>query len=584
MEIEAKFDITSEKQAQNLHRARRLLGHPLLDRGEVTVIDTYFDTPQLHLARHGLSLRLRQLDQRTLVTLKSLGQRSAANDGANGAAAAGDALHIRQEIECELTPPLTRLDVFGITELPQDIRSMLAPLFPDPTAVRFAPLCQLHQRRAKRWLLPERPARARKPAPSAGQGAELQPGQPDLPIAEVSIDVVHYFPQSVLLMSNSQVSGTQMSEGQTSREQTDKVFRELEIELTGSSDQAMLQALSARLLRLPGLRSDRRSKLERVLGELLSNRTQIIDPELPAAELCRAIWQRQLYKILLNEAGVRQASDIEAVHDMRVAIRQMRGAARLFKPFFQRKVLAEYLKRLRHTARLLGPVRDLDVAILRLQTYCAEQELAPEQTAELHGLLESWRAARQQAHEEALQWLNSRRYARFIERFVNFCQTPGLGAKAQEQYEWPMVHSTQLRHVFPSILLEHYVDVRMFETMLFQPETPPNAHMLHALRIQCKYLRYGLEFVQNALGVQGKSMIEQLKLLQDLLGNLNDAVVTAHLLDEQQAKVGASSAVAHYRRWQDRLIEDLRPTVLRELQHFVSPPIRQTLLRALAML
>ena len=54
---------------------------------------------------------------------------------------------------------------------------------------------------------------------------------------------------------------------------------------------------------------------------------------------------------------------------------------------------------------------------------------------------------------------------------------------------------------------------------------------LHALRIDCKYLRYNLEFLRHLLGAEGEQLIAPLIALQDVLGELNDAVVSQQLLN-----------------------------------------------------
>jgi CHAD domain-containing protein len=60
----------------------------------------------------------------------------------------------------------------------------------------------------------------------------------------------------------------------------------------------------------------------------------------------------------------------------------------------------------------------------------------------------------------------------------------------------------------------------------------PNAviEQLHALRIEFKKLRYTLEFFREVLGTQSKEVIDDLKTLQDHLGDLNDANVACQIL------------------------------------------------------
>jgi CHAD domain-containing protein len=55
---------------------------------------------------------------------------------------------------------------------------------------------------------------------------------------------------------------------------------------------------------------------------------------------------------------------------------------------------------------------------------------------------------------------------------------------------------------------------------------------LHALRIEFKKLRYTLEFFSEVLGKETKDLINEIKKLQDHLGDLNDADVACTILRE----------------------------------------------------
>jgi CHAD domain-containing protein len=55
---------------------------------------------------------------------------------------------------------------------------------------------------------------------------------------------------------------------------------------------------------------------------------------------------------------------------------------------------------------------------------------------------------------------------------------------------------------------------------------------LHQLRITFKQLRYALEYFAEILGEEGRRVIEEVKTLQDHLGELNDARVAAEMLSE----------------------------------------------------
>ena len=75
---------------------------------------------------------------------------------------------------------------------------------------------------------------------------------------------------------------------------------------------------------------------------------------------------------------------------------------------------------------------------------------------------------------------------------------------------------------------------------------------LHELRIAGKWLRYTLEFVREALTPEAATLIARVTALQDHLGLLNDADVTAHMarsfLVENAGELSQleSAAIARY--------------------------------------
>jgi CHAD domain-containing protein len=85
-----------------------------------------------------------------------------------------------------------------------------------------------------------------------------------------------------------------------------------------------------------------------------------------------------------------------------------------------------------------------------------------------------------------------------------------------------------VRHVVPIELYRGLAVVRAFDDAMSAPDVP--LVRFHQLRIAFKGLRYTLEFFQEVLGPRAKPLINQVKRLQDHLGDLQDAVVTCKVL------------------------------------------------------
>jgi len=243
------------------------------------------------------------------------------------------------------------------------------------------------------------------------------------------------------------------------------------------------------------------------------------------AEAARKTFHFHLQRMLYHEPGTRLGEDIEELHDMRVATRRMRAAFRVFGDYLDMEQMSPFVKGLRRTGRALGAVRDLDVFWEKTHRYL--DNLPPGQPVDLEPLQMVWKAERERAREQMLAYLDSNRYIRFKARFSEFLQKPGAGAQSvvSRQGE-PLPH--RLRHVVPVAVYQRLAAVRAYDEWVTGPDVP--LERLHQLRIAAKGLRYALEYFREVLGPEAKVVINEVKALQDHLGDLQDAVVASNLL------------------------------------------------------
>lgn len=300
-----------------------------------------------------------------------------------------------------------------------------------------------------------------------------------------------------------------------------------------------------------------------------------VQSTMPVAEACRLLLHTQLIAMVENEAGVRLSHEMEYVHEMRVAIRRARAALKLYGKFFKLKATRALRKALRTTARQLGQVRDLDVALAKAKRKGDGQDRRKKVQAQL---LAEWQTQRAVAYDALLSWLDSRAYSTFVADFYDFCTTSGLGAKVHHAGVGEAPPPTQVRHVMPSLLMARFEQVRTYEGLVRTEETVDYA-TVHALRIDCKYLRYSLEFVRHLLGAEGEMLIDRLKTLQDLLGDLNDAVVAKEMMAHHADQLGSAALARH-----QAVIDELSKAVPTALADFVTLENRQRVGAALAQL
>jgi CHAD domain-containing protein len=243
------------------------------------------------------------------------------------------------------------------------------------------------------------------------------------------------------------------------------------------------------------------------------------------AEAARKTLLFHFQRMMACEAGTRLGEDPEQLHDMRVATRRMRAAIPVFHDYLNLEQMAPFVKGMRRAGRTLGTVRDLDVFFEKMQRYLST--LPAERRSDLDPLLEVWRVQRERARGEMLCYLDSGRYACFVQRFGEFLSVPGAAAlPTLSSVGEPLPN--RLRHVVPTVLYRHLAEVRAYDEWMAGQSVPLGRY--HQLRIASKGLRYTLEFFREILGSGAGQLIEEVKELQDLLGDINDAVVACNLL------------------------------------------------------
>ncbi len=262
------------------------------------------------------------------------------------------------------------------------------------------------------------------------------------------------------------------------------------------------------------------------LGAAIGDGSPAEAPEIRPGDLMgeagRKVLRFHFRRMLQHEPGTRLGQDIEALHDMRVATRRMRAAARIFGDFFDPQRFQPLVKGLRRTGRALGAVRDLDVLLHKTQRYA--DDLPPDQRAGLDPLLAAWRAQREAARQRMIQYLDSPRYADFVDALGMFVAAEGIGVREPLAGTEPA--PSRVCDVVPLAVYERLAAVRAYEPFLPHADVPT----LHALRIAFKRLRYTLEFFQEVLGPEAPEIIRETVIMQDHLGDLNDANVACGLI------------------------------------------------------
>lgn len=241
------------------------------------------------------------------------------------------------------------------------------------------------------------------------------------------------------------------------------------------------------------------------------------------AEAARKTLWRHWKRARDAEPVARGGADVEGVHDLRVAVRRMRVALRVFRDWLDREATRPLRRRLRRTAWRLGAVRDLDVFYDKTQRHL--DTLPEDRRTELDALLAAWSTQHSRARAELMAWLGSGKFRRFKAEAGEFLQKPEVDVDRPRSS--PPI-GDRVRDVVPILLLRGLTAVRAHGERVAGPDAP--LERFHRLRIACKRLRYTLEFFERVLGAPAERLIGQLTDVQDHLGNLQDAVVACGIL------------------------------------------------------
>ena len=313
-------------------------------------------------------------------------------------------------------------------------------------------------------------------------------------------------------------------------------FVELEMELKEGHEESLRQ-LAAETQQRFGFLAARLSKFERGLQTAglspprasrmaLPASTPFVQalreeepaPADPAIHLAYGRLLEQFGEMIAQEPRAWEGLDPEGVHKMRVATRRLRSALRAFKKVLPASIRS-FNREFKWLAAALGGVRDLDVAMGNLPHFLSEipQGDAAHMDDYQQYLADQW----QEERRRLLACLTSPRYGRLKRGFARSVER-GPSVRTMET-----LGSITIGDDARLLIGKRYRGVLRRGREITSASRDES---LHALRIQCKRLRYLLEFFRPAYGGLLKAETRRLKKLQDVLGDFQDACVAGQLL------------------------------------------------------
>jgi CHAD domain-containing protein len=243
-----------------------------------------------------------------------------------------------------------------------------------------------------------------------------------------------------------------------------------------------------------------------------------LDPGYTAKQAMAHIYRHLLTAINRNLPGVLDDLDSEFLHDLRVAIRRTRSGLSLVKDVLPPAVIEAFTKDFGILGRITGPTRDLDVYLLKQDDYLAR--LPPALQPGLLVFFAELTLRRQSEQKKMVRALRSKKSRTILTAWKRYL--------AADDREPAPAAGTAVKHLAGRLIFRRFKRVMRQGTAL-DAATPD--FEIHRLRIQCKKLRYAIEFFSSLYpSEEMQLMVRQLKQLQDILGTFNDLSVQQQML------------------------------------------------------
>ncbi len=302
-------------------------------------------------------------------------------------------------------------------------------------------------------------------------------------------------------------------------------WSELEVELAEGVHAGLLDVVEKKLRKKGIVRADSPSKLARALRETGAGagtepeRCPEVVAGSPGAYVLAYVTE-QAGRLVSLDPEVR-GDRPDAVHQMRVTCRRLRGCLRSYRSVLDRRVTDPLRAELRWLAAELGVARDQEVLGERIGAALAElpDELVLGPVA---ARLRVWAVSHGgEVRSRTREALATPRYLRLLDALDALVRRPPLRAGAAGK---------PARTLARAVLKEYDRLAGRMEEALALPAGRARETGLHEARKAAKKLRYAAEVARPALGKPVARLGKRAKAVQSLLGEHQDAVVAQDAL------------------------------------------------------
>lgn len=483
-EIELKL-VVDPGDLGRVARLRSKLGAQPGPMRVIHQITTYFDTPERALAAADIGLRIRKVGNVRIQTVKGAG------------VAAGGLFH-RPEWETAIDgdhPCLDLVAEYGLALLTlPGLEDRLTAQF--HTDIRRR-LCRIG---GDGWE-----------AELALDQGQVVAGERSQPVAEVELELIkgspaHLFAAALLIAEHVPVGLTTLSKSDRGH--------------------ALLEG------RVPGP---------------VKAKAVALKAKQPVGQAFMTIARSCLHQLLANRPALLDAGDPEAIHQMRVALRRLRSALKVFRPVLPVPCPEPLVAEMRWLLGALGPARDGDVFLSEIlgpviADHPGERSLAQ---VERH-----WREVRDRDFKAACQAVVDPRYTVLLLRLGHWIETLDWGGSDGGRVVAFARRTLNKR-------------LKRLAKAAGRSLLDLSAEQRHQVRILGKQLRYGGDFLASLFpGPRTQAFLTALAELQDHLGQLNDIAVAVPRLCAAHQAGRAAWAAGLIAGWH----ESRRPILLSEAE------------------
>lgn len=305
-------------------------------------------------------------------------------------------------------------------------------------------------------------------------------------------------------------------------------WREIEVEF-GEGSPDLPKAVGKRLRKAGAKRAKSSSKLARLLGGSITpseaaaaraaTRSRIVAatsngkaPAVTTGETVLAYLAAQVDAVVEYDPKAR-VGEHDAVHRMRVAVRRIRSTLRSYRSVLD--VDPELGPELKWLAAALGEVRDLEVLRMRF-----EERLG----GAAHGWMEDLARQERSAYRRLNASLKEPRYYILLDALDRLVAEPPLTEAADRR----------ARKELPGLVTRPWDRMAKAYRSIATADDPDIAR--HDTRKAAKRARYAAELATPILGVAAKRVAKDAKRLQEVLGGYQDGVIAMEHLQAAGAR------------------------------------------------